>query len=653
MIGTESPAPRGVPDDPRRRQVDPDGRLGTLWTFVAGRPLRSSHASKEQITPLEGLPALSLDALTSVAYGPEAILIVLATAGAGALPLSIPILGAIVVLLAVLVMSYRQVIDGYPGGGGAYAVSRANLGRRLSLLAAASLVVDYTLTVAVSIAAGVAALTSAFPVLSPYTLWMSLGILGTITVANLRGLGEAARAFLLPTMVFIVGLLAVIAVGLVHPLAPRIHQPGASLVARSAAPVGVFLILKAFAAGCSALTGVEAIANGVPLFREPRVARAKTTELLLGLILGTMLLGLGALMVRFHIDPRDGDTVLSQVTAAAVGRGWAYYTVSLSVTAVLALAANTSFGGLPVLASLLARDNFAPHTFAMRGDRLVYSRGVWVLTALSAALLVATDANTNALIPLFAIGVFTGFTLAQTGMVVHWNRERPRRWRRRAAVNSFGATLTAAATVIFLITKFTAGAWVVAVTVPLIMVGFEMVNRYYGRIGEVLQLGSTPPIPEPPRILVIVPVSNISTLTAQALSDARAMSENVVAVSVVFAEDNERAARFQQEWDAWAPGTRLVMLKTEYHSVVRPIVRFVKLALSEGHHRIVVLIPVLEPPHWRQHILHNQVDLALSESLRHRSDVVVARSVMRVGGFHAPHGRHGHGKPTSPADPGG
>lgn len=646
MIGRPAAAPREPPKS-RRRGIDPDSRFGSFWIFVVGRPLRSSHAGKEQITPLEGLPALSLDALTSVAYGPEAILMVLAGAGAGALPLSLPILGAIVVLLAVLVVSYRQVIDGYPGGGGAYAVSRANLGRHLSLLAAAALVVDYTLTVAVSIAAGVAALTSAFPSLSPYALWMSLGILGTVTVANLRGMGEAARAFLLPTMVFILGLLAVIAIGLVHPLAPRAHQPGSSLVARTAAPVGVFLILKAFAAGCSALTGVEAIANGVPLFREPRVSRAKTTELLLGLILGTMLLGLGVLMVRFHVDPRYGDTVLSQITAAAVGRGWAYYTVSLSVTAVLALAANTSFGGLPVLASLLARDNFVPHTFAMRGDRLVYSRGVWVLTVLSAVLLVATNADTNALIPLFAIGVFTGFTLAQAGMVVHWSRERPRGWRRRAAVNGFGTTLTAVATVIFLLTKFLAGAWVVAVTVPLIMAGFEMVNRYYRRIGDVLQLGSAPRIPDPPRLLVIVPVTNVSTLTAQALSDARAMSEDVVAVSVVFAEDHDRATRFSKEWDAWAPGTRLVLLRTEYHSVVRPIVRFVKLALSEGHHRVVVLIPVLEPPHWRQHVLHNQVDLALSESLRHRSDVVVARSVMRVGGSLGPHGRRHHEGPDA------
>ncbi len=557
-------------------------------------------------------------------------MIVLATACAGALSLSLPILGAIVVLLSVLVASYRQVIDGYPGGGGAYAVSRANLGRRVSLLAAASLVVDYTLTVAVSIAAGVAALASAFPVLGPYALWIALAILGTITVANLRGLGEAARAFLLPTMVFIVGLLAVIAVGLVHPLAPHIRQPGPSIVARAAAPIGVFLILKAFAAGCSALTGVEAIANGVPLFREPRVSRAKTTELLLGLILGTMLLGLGVLVVRFHIDPRHGDTVLSQITAAAVGRSWAYYTVSLSVTVVLALAANTSFGGLPVLASLLARDNFVPHTFAMRGDRLVYSRGVWVLTALSAVLLIATGANTNALIPLFAIGVFTGFTLAQLGMVVHWARERPRLWQSRAAVNGFGATLTAVATVIFLLTKFTAGAWVVVVAVPLIVASFVMVNRYYVRIGQVLQLGSSPPVPDPRPLLVVVPVTNISTLTAQALSDARAMSDDVVAVSVVFAEDQERASTFQEQWTAWSPGVRLVLLRTEYHSVVRPVVRFVKLALTEGHHRIVVLIPVLEPPHWRQHILHNQVDLALSEALRHRSEVVVARSVMRI-----------------------
>ena len=398
---------------------------------VSGRAAAAgADVSREQITPVEGLSALSLDALTSVAYGPEAIIVVLAVAGAGALHLVLPITLAIVALLAILVFSYRQVIDAYPGGGGAYAVSRANFGPRASLLAGAALIVDYTLTVAVSIAAGVGSLTSAFPGLTPDTVPICLGILAVITLLNLRGLGDAARAFLLPTMVFIVGLLAIIAIGLIHPLALHAPQPGRSLLpAHALEAVSVLLVLKAFSAGCSALTGVEAIANGVPLFKQPRVARAKRTELLLGGILGAMLLGLAVLADRWHIGPRSGQTVLSQIMAMAVGRHWAYYVMSLTITLVLALAANTSFGGLPVLASLLARDNYLPHLFSLRDDRQVFASGIWTLAIFSGVLLVAVAGNTLPLIPLFAIGVFTGFTLAQAGLVVHWRRDRPPRWQ--------------------------------------------------------------------------------------------------------------------------------------------------------------------------------------------------------------------------------
>src|SRR3984957_8443360 len=315
-------------DVPDRAESDHEpGR--SLWNVLVGRPLRSSEASKEQITPVEGLSALSLDALTSVAYGPEAIIVVLAVAGLGSLHLVLPITVAIVALLAILVFSYRQVIDAYPGGGGAYAVSRANLGAGTSLVAGAALIVDYTLTVAVSIAAGVGGLYSAFSGLASGPVPICLGILALITLLNLRGLGETARAFLLPTMLFIVGLLAVIAIGLVHPLGLNEPQPGQSLVpTHGLQVVGFLLILKAFSAGCSALTGVEAIANGVPLFKTPRATRAKRTEMLLGVILGVMLLGLAVLARRWHIGPRSGQTVLSQIMSLAVGRGWAYYLVT-------------------------------------------------------------------------------------------------------------------------------------------------------------------------------------------------------------------------------------------------------------------------------------------------------------------------------------
>ena len=607
--------------------------------MLVGPPLRARDISREQITPAEGLSALSLDALTSVAYGPEAIVAVLALAGAGALHLVLPVTIAIIVLLAVLVSSYRQVIEAYPGGGGAYAVSLDNFGPRVSLLAAASLVVDYTLTVAVSIAAGTQALTSAFPGLVPATVPICLAILAVITVLNLRGLGDAARAFLLPTMVFIAGLLAIIVIGLIHPLALHAAQPGRSLLpAHALEPVGILLLLKAFSAGCSALTGVEAIANGVPLFKQPRVRRAKRTELLLGVILGAMLLGLAVLASRWHIGPRSGQTVLSQIIAAAVGRHWAYDVMSLTITAVLALAANTSFGGLPVLASLLAKHNYLPHLYALRDDRQVFASGIWTLAILSGALLVAVAGNTLTLIPLFAIGVFTGFTLAQGGLVVHWRRARPPRWWYRAALNAVGAVATAAATVVFLVTKFTEGAWVVVLAVPAFIALFAQVHRYYGQVGRALGLGEVPGAPQAKPVTVVVPVAGVSRLARFGISNALSISPQVVAVTVVHDDAGDtragaaRAREVRDQWARWDPGVPLRVLRTEYASVAGPVVAFVEGLQRRQHQRVVVLIPAIMPRRVWQRPLHNHLDLVLSRALRRRPDVIVARVLIPLDG---------------------
>jgi amino acid transporter len=593
--------------------------------FLAGPPLRARDVSREQITRGEGLSALSLDALTSVAYGPEAIIVVLAAAGAGALHLVLPVTVVIVALLAILVFSYRQVIDAYPGGGGAYAVSRANFGPRGSLLAAAALVVDYTLTVAVSIAAGVATLTSAFPGLAPETVPICLGIVAVVMLLNLRGLADAARAFLLPTMLFIVGLLAIIAIGLIHPLALHAPQPGRSLVpAHALETVSVLLVLKAFSAGCSALTGVEAIANGVPLFKQPRVPRAKQTELLLGVILGAMLLGLAVLADRWHIGPRSGQTVLSQIMATAVGRHWAYYVMSLTITLVLALAANTSFGAMP----LLARDDYLPHRFALRDDRQVFASGIWTLAILSAVLLIAVDGNTLRLIPLFAIGVFTGFTLAQAGMVVHWWRGRPHGWQQRAAVNGIGAAATAVATVVFLVTKFTQGAWVVVLAVPALVVLFTRIHRYYQRAGHALGRGTIPGPPQAKPIIVVVPVTEVSLLTRHAISEALSISQHVIAVTVAAADPDQSTGQtdnLRSQWARWNPGVPLEVLDTQYASIAGPVVAFIDELRQHRDEQILVLIPVVRPDRLRYRLLHHHLDVVLTTALRTRTDMVVAR----------------------------
>ena len=610
------------------------GAAADLWRLLVGPPLRAREASQQQISSVEGLPALSLDALTSVAYGPEAIIVVVAVAGAGALHLVLPITIAIVVLLAILVFSYRQVIDAYPGGGGAYAVSRGNLGARASQLAGAALIVDYTLTVAVSIAAGVASLTSAYPSLASATVPICLGILAVITLLNLRGLGSAARAFLLPTMVFIVGLLAVIAIGLIHPLALHAPLPGVSLMpTRALEAVSLLLVLKAFSAGCSALTGVEAIANGVPLFKKPRQRRARQTEVLLGAILGLMLLGLAVLADRWHIGPRSDQTVLSQIISVAVGRGWAFYAMSLTITVVLALAANTSFGGLPVLAGLLARDNYLPHLYAVRDDRQVFASGIWSLALLSGVLMIVVDGDTQRLIPLFAIGVFTGFTLSQTGLVVHWRRTRPPHWMHRAVINGTGAVVTAAATIIFLGTKFTQGAWVVVIAVPAFMFLFSRIHRYYQRAGRAMGLGVIPGKPRPQPSVVVVPVVDVSRPAQHAISEALSLSDDVIAVTVAIdapGQEGDPTRDIQEQWARWNPGPPLKVLRTEYSSIAAPILAFLDELHAQRQEQIVVLIPVAVPDRARYRLLQNHYDLVLSNALRDRPYIIAARVPMSL-----------------------
>ncbi|MBR7834423.1 amino acid permease [Actinospica durhamensis] len=588
-------------------------------------PLRHGEGRKDHLTSFGGLAALSLDALSSVAYGPEAMLLVLAAAGSSALHLSLPIAVAIAALLAVLVFSYCQVIAVHPDGGGAYAVGKQDLGATVSLLAGASLVVDYVLTVAVSLAAGAASLASAFPVLAPHLLEVCLAGLILLTVVNLWGIAESARILMLPMVVFVCAILGVIVVGIVrsHPAA----------VVGTAAPmpvsetVGVLLILKAFAAGCSALTGVEAIANGVPSFREPRAKLAQRTELMLGALLGPMLVGLAVVVVHQHIAPRTGVTVLAQATAGAFGGGWAYSATNIVVALVLALAANTSFGGLPVLMSLLAKDHRLPHLFALRAERPVYRFGVVVLASLAAILLIAVDAATDRLIPLYAIGVFIGFTISQAGLLRHWYRQRPSSWLPRAVLNGTGAVLTATAALVFVGTKFTEGAWLVVIAVPALMLLFSRVQSYYRVVGNELGLGTTPDRPNGGRSLVIVPVGQISRLTEYALTAALSFGDEVVAVSIHL--DPEYSERFRAAWEEWNPGVRLEVVESPHRSLIHPILDYVRQAQCDGR-QIAVLIPEVEPRRRRYRILQNQRGLLLATVLRARTDVLVCTLPYRL-----------------------
>jgi amino acid transporter len=576
-----------------------------------------------RLTALEGLAALSLDALSSVAYGPEAILVVLVAAGVGALKYSFPITIAIVVLLAVLVISYRQVIAAFPNGGGAYAVSKTHLGTMASLVAAASLFVDYVLNAAVGVSAGVEALTAAFPATYGARIWLCLATLAIITGLNLWGVAESARVFMVPTIAFIVSIGVVIIVGMVrgHPSVALDHT-----LPQTTETIGTLLILKAFASGCSALTGVEAIANAVPQFRRPRARRAQHTEVGLGIILGLMLLGLGELIRRWKVVPHAGTTVLAQITQGSIGHNVLFYFIQMVTLVLLALAANTSFGGLPVLAGLLAKDNFLPHVFALRADRQVYRYGVGVLAVTAGALLIASRGSTQALVPLFAVGVFVGFTLSQVGMVRHWMTERPGAWPLRAGINGIGAVLTLVATAIELISKFTSGAWLVALVIPSLVVFFQRVHRTYVKIGDALAIGQIPPPPVKRKSLVIVPVYGMSRLTSEGINAALSLGDEVRAVTVVFTTPDEEHAEaaFRDEWRRWRPEVRLVTLRSYHRSLGKPIVSYLRKVEADDHyHRLVVLIPEVQPGSPWQWVLHNQRGAILERAIRHGTDNVV------------------------------
>ncbi len=604
-----------------------------------------------RLTALEGLAALSLDALSSVAYGPEAIVIVLAAAGTVGLDYTLPVTLAIVLLLAVLVISYRQVIAAFPGGGGAYAVAGRHLGRPASLVAAASLTVDYVLNAAVGVSAGVAALTSAFPVLYGGRVWLCLGVLALITGINLIGVAESARVFIVPTILFILAIAIVIVSGLFrsHPVVAPVGQ-----LPSVAESVGILLLLKAFASGCSALTGVEAIANAVPEFRRPRARRAQHTEMMLGIILGVMLIGIAVLIKKFHITPSATTTTLAQLAAAGVGHNVLFYAIQLITTVLLALAANTSFGGLPVLASLLAKDNYLPHMFALQAERQVFRYGIGVLAVFAAVLLVVARGNTQALIPVFAIGVFVGFTLSQTGMVRHWHEQHGPGWEGRAFINGLGAVLTTAALGIELVSKFTEGAWLVVIVIPLLVLFFERIHRAYRRIGGQLGIGQRLDSPEQIPSLVVVPVYGLSRLTREGVSAALSLGDQVVAITVCYddpddEEDQHHHASFDAEWQAWAPDVPLVTLHARKRSLGPPVVDYLRAKeMEDPHRRVVALIPEVQPEHWWLWFLHNQRGAVLNRAIMNGTgNVVICRLLFRLA-YLAPDEEAG----TVPADRG-
>jgi amino acid transporter len=581
-------------------------------------PRTGKHSEKgHELGVIKGLSALSLDALSSVAYGPEAMILVLVLAGTGAVHDVVPLTAVITAMLVLLVVSYTQVIAAHPEGGGSYSVAKSNLGRWPSLLAAASVVVDYVLTVAVSLAAGAASLGSVFPGLAHHLLPVTLIGLVILTIVNMFGIQESAKLLVLPTAIFLVSIFMTIIIGAFHSSPVAVVGTKETFPATEA--LSILLLLKAFAAGCSAVTGVEAISNGVPAFRSVRTAQR--TEVSLGVLLGVMLIGL-ALLIRAHdVLPRGGVTILAQLTAGAFGTGWPYYVSNLAVTAVLAFAANTSFGGLPVLLSLLAKDHRMPHAFYLRAEKPIYRIGIIALAIAAGLLLIGVEAKTNELIPLYAIGVFIGFTISQVGLVKHWFQERSAHWRIRVALNGTGAVMTAVAVVVFLGSKFLAGAWVVVIAIPALMMLFNMTEHYYQGVAKELKLGKTPPRPRKRESIVIVPTSTVNLLTQKAVSAALSLGDTVVAVAV--AGDEDESEQIKRDWDEWACGIPIEVLLDPGRSLVRSVLKYVK-SIEEEDATIVVLIPEVLPRKRRHEILHNQRARLLSAVLKSRTKVVIA-----------------------------
>jgi amino acid transporter len=650
--------------------------------LLVGRALRTEQAIHERLTKKTALAVFSSDALSSTAYATEEILLVLAAAAAatasGSFHYVVPVSIGIAVLLAIVATSYRQTIHAYPSGGGAYIVAKENLGTTPGLIAGASLLVDYVLTVSVSIAAGVAAITSAvqgtqYAWISDHKVILCLIFITFIATANLRGVRESGAFFAAPTYVFVVSFLFMIAFGLFHYFIYGGAAPVPSSEELKIAegyrlqPLTLFLLLGAFSNGCAALTGIEAISNGVQAFKKPEAHNAATTLIWMAILLTTMFLGTSVMAYLYHVHPKESETVISQFARIMFTGplGWFYYVVQAATAAILVLAANTAFADFPRLSSLLARDRFLPRQFANRGDRLVFSNGIVILAIFSGVLVIAFGGDTSRLIPLYAVGVFLSFTLSQSGMVVHWLRERkklrearrvadnrastsngplpdpaladeeihrsyfvtdevtaPANWKKSLAINAVGALATFVVLCVFIATKFIHGAWIVVVVIPLLVLLFKSIHKHYVMVAKQLSTEGLEQL-QPIKHTVIVPISGIHRGVVSALQYARSIaSDRVQAVYVDFEE--EATASLKDKWERWGAGVQLVVLPSPYRELTRPLLRHIgRLARENSDTIITVVLPEFIPAKWWQHILHNQSSLLLKGSLLFKKGVIV------------------------------
>jgi amino acid transporter len=603
----------------------PEGlALSSLKQILLGRPIPSHLAQHERLSKTTGLAVLSSDALSSVAYATEEIVRTLVLAGAAALTLATPIGGVIACLLLVVVFSYRQTIFAYPQGGGAYVVARENLGVVPGLVAAAALLIDYVLTVAVSIAAGVAAVISAFPDWHVSRVEWCLGFLVVIALGNLRGVRESARIFAAPTYFFIAMMLGLLLAGLYRWLSGEVVPvvSEGTLTTAGTSGLAVMLVLRAFANGCTAMTGVEAVSNGVPQFKPPEDRNAAATLITMACLSVTLFMGITLLAQAYHVMPREEETVVSQIARGVFGgRGIPYYLVQSATMLILVLAANTAYSGFPGLASVVARDKYLPRQFMNQGDRLAFSNGIVVLSVLAGVLMVAFGGDTHALIPLYMIGVFVSFTLSQAGMVMHWRRQGGPGWLRHAVVNAVGAFLTFVVLGVVAVTKFAEGAWIILALLPVIVLHFLSVRRHYDHVAEQLSLKGWLPTGTR-RNTVIVPISGVHRAVVEALEYARSLSPDVRAVYVD--NDPRVTAEVREDWDRWGQGVPLVLLQSPVRSLMEPLLDYVEEVEKEHPWDFVtVVLPEFVPRKWWHHLLHNQRALLIKGALLFKPNLIV------------------------------
>lgn len=615
--------------------AEPVSIFGKAWfrlrRAIIGRPLHTAEAPHQRIGKVKALAVFSSDALSSTAYGPEEILRILILAGSAAYAYTLPIWLAIVLLIIIVVFSYRQTIRAYPHGGGTYIVSRENLGIGAGLVAAAALLSDYILTVAVSISAGVAAITSALPSLFPVRVELAVAAILFLTIANLRGIRESATIFAVPTYAYIVclGLLIVLGVASLAGIGPEAH-PVRYEPPPPSSPLTLFLVLRAFAAGSTTLTGIEAISNGLPAFKDPQPENARTTLLAMGILLVGLFSGVTLLSYHYHLMPSDRETIVSQLARTLVDDSPFYYVIQAATALILFLAANTAFADFPRLAYFLARDRYLPRQFRFQGERLAFSTGIVTLGLVSCLLVILRRADVSALIPLYAVGVFTAFTLSQSGMVVHWWREargdlRRLQWH-SLLMNGLGAITTGIVTAVILVTKFIHGAWIVVVVMPLLIAMMVGTHRHYVSVAEQLRVS-----PEearrrlrmvPRRIVAIVPVFSLNRASLLALNYARAVADDVTAVHV--ATEPESGELLQERWREAGLTIPLVIVDSPYRELLGPLVAVIeKLHREKGAPLITVVIAEFVTAHWWERLLHTQTAWRLRRALADIPDIVI------------------------------